>query len=387
MELRIANDIGNSTDKMYVDDTLIRQPTVIKRIPKIPDSTDADIQRNVANLLDELCIHVTSPSIKQPTLCLVGKRALHTADRIENMNIILGNKFQQDLSIIQTLAMISGRAVQLQTEKNGSLPKNIELKVTMATAIPSSEYTSERARILENRFLDATHIVVVYVGSKEVHIKIEFDRVKVTQEGVAALYAILEGKDDMFSLFNKRYKDMKYTAKDFRDKKMLHADIGDGTTEYPFTSGLQPIPDACSGELRGVGHTTQDAIISLKEELGGHLRTNRQQFMSILNDESHHLNKEAIRHMDQSKYAQARSILEDIQAKYLNNAASEAEIIPVYGGGSIVFKKELYDDLVAFSMQVKAKVLWIPEKYAVDMNIEGLKILRDNVFFKKAVKA
>ena len=31
-------------------------------------------------------------------------------------------------------------------------------------------------------------------------------------------------------------------------QKILHADIGDGTSEYIFSKGLNPVPDACWGE-------------------------------------------------------------------------------------------------------------------------------------------
>lgn len=165
-------------------------------------------------------------------------------------------------------------------------------------------------------------------------------------------------------------------------KKILHVDIGDGTTEYVYTVGLNPVIDACSGERRGVGHATEEAKELLKDEVGGHLNINRQQFISILRDPSHNLYDLTVRFMEEARYAQAQKILEDIQEKYMEKTAGQVDFIAVYGGGSVQFKDDLYDELIDFANQVRCKVLWIPENFAVDMNVKGMQVLNDKVLFK-----
>lgn len=63
-------------------------------------------------------------------------------------------------------------------------------------------------------------------------------------------------------------------------------------------------------------------------------------------------------------------------------AQGNVDLFAVYGGGSIEFKDDLYDKLRAFAEQVGAKLLWIPEKYAIDLQVIGLNILNKNVFYK-----
>lgn len=384
MKLRVSNDIGNSETKMIIDEIAESQPSVIKRLIQKPSASDSNVEKNVINLLDQLMVHVTSNAIKRNGLFLVGKRANATADKVDNMNIKIGGKHKHDIPIVMTLAMVAAKAVQTEYSKTKELPTALDVTVTMTSAIPASEYTKEVAKMLEGRFTDHDHIVIVYVGEELVTIKLSFDKVKVTQEGIPPLFAILNGPEDMFEDFNKLYGEKyTYTADEFQDKKMLHLDIGDGTSEIIYTIGLNPVPDACTGHRRGVGHATEDAISLMKEALGGHLKINRQHFSQILKNESEDPERYeiAVKSMDEAKYIQAQAILEDVEEAFVENTASQAEIITVYGGGSIVFREDLYEELKDFAHAVKAKLLWIPEKYAVDMNRDGLEILNRDILF------
>ncbi|MYL43981.1 ParM/StbA family protein [Virgibacillus salexigens] len=383
MELKVASDIGNSETKMiFGENDLFRQPSVIKRLFNKPDITETDIERIVNNLLDELVANVSSNAIKRDGLYLIGKRANITADKVENINIKLGNKHKHDIPIITTLSMISARAIQLSYKENKHIPTNITLNVSMTSAIPASEYNTKKANLLQDRFLNDEHVVIVYVGEKAVTVKLTFERVKVLQEGVPALYALMESDKDILKYYNKQYK-KESTPKDFKNQKILHADIGDGTTEYIYTVGLNPVNDACSGERRGVGHATEEATKLLKDEVGGNLNINRQQFISILRDSTHKLHELADRFMQEARYLQSQLILEDIQEKYMANTAGNVDIIAVYGGGSIQFKDDLYEELVAFANEVHCEVLWIPMQYAVDMNVKGMQVLNNKVLFKQ----
>lgn len=382
MKLIVGNDIGNSATKTIVNGTLIKQPSVIKRLLKKPDFTEIDDRKNVINLLDELVVNVSSNAIRRDGLYFVGKRANVTADNVENINIKLGNKHKHDIPVIMTLSMLSARAVQLYYQEKSEVPSSLELDIDMITAIPASEFSKEKAEQLQNRFLDHEHIVTIYVGDKSVMVKLKFDFVRVTQEGVPALYAFLESDEEILSNYKKLYSD-DLIPKDLKDKKILHVDIGDGTTEYIYTTGLNPVLDACSGERRGVGHATEEATKLIKDEVGGYLNINRQQFISIHRDETHNLHVLANQFMREARYLQSNRILEDIEEKYTNNAAGNVDIIAVYGGGSIQFKPELYDSLLEFTETVKCKLLWVPENYAVDMNVNGMMVLIEKVFSKR----
>jgi plasmid segregation protein ParM len=240
---------------------------------------------------------------------------------------------------------------------------------------------------------------MVYVGDKTVTVKLNYQKVKVLQEGVPALYAILESDKGILRNFIKGYEydileDPKEDFESFfekasvtpqgllKDKRILHVDIGDGTTEYIYTKGMAPVPDACSGEKRGVGHATEQARNLLIDELNGQVRLNRQQYMQVMQDPTHTLYEDTNRFMEEARFSQALKIAEDVQEKFINNTSNGAQIIAVYGGGSIEFKKELYPELVSFASDVKIQILWIPKEYAVDLNVNGMQILNDRVLFK-----
>lgn len=381
MKLVVANDIGNSETKMIVNDTLIKQPSVVKRLLSKPNVMETNVEKNIANLLDELIVHVTSNAIKRSGLYFIGKRANMTADKVENMNIKLGNKSKHDIPVLMTLSMLAARSVQLAYQENQELPPSISVDVSMTTAIPASEYSADQARYLEGRFTSNDHVVIVYVGETPVTVTLHFQTVKVTQEGIPALYALLESENEILKNYNEHYK-KQAVPKDFANKRILHVDIGDGTTEYVYTVGINPVTDVCSGEKRGVGHATEEATQLLKEEVGGFLNLNRQQFMDIFRDPSHHLHDLAVRFMQEARYSQAQRILEDIQEKY-SDIAGNVDVIAVYGGGSIQFKEELYEELLDFANTVHCEVLWIPEKYAVDMNVNGLHVINEKILFKQ----
>lgn len=382
MYLTIANDIGNSETKMKVNDVLIKQPSVIKRLFQKPNVTETNDDKNVTNLLDELVVNITSNAIKRDGLYFVGKRANITADQVDNMSIVIGGKYKHDIPVIMTLSMISARAIQLHYQEKKEMPSIINLDLLMTTAIPSSEFSHDKAKQLEKRFLDNDHVVIVYVGEKAVTVKLNFEHVKVTQEGVPALFALLESDKEILKEYNQFYK-KNVQPRDFKDKKIFHVDIGDGTTEYIYTIGVNPVNDACSGERRGVGHATEEALKLLKDEVGGYLNINRQQFVNILRDHSHNLHGLAIQFMSEARYLQANKILEDILEKYKNKTAGNVDVIAVYGGGSIQFEEELKDELLEFAKEVHCEVLWIPEKYAVNMNVNGMQVLNDKIFSKQ----
>ena len=381
MKLVVANDIGNSETKMIVNDTLIKQPSVVKRLLSKPNVMETNVEKNIADLLDELIVHVTSNAIKRSGLYFIGKRANMTADKVENMNIKLGNKSKHDIPVLMTLSMLAARSVQLAYQENQELPPSISVDVSMTTAIPASEYSADQARYLEGRFTSNDHVVIVYVGETPVTVTLHFQTVKVTQEGIPALYALLESENEILKNYNEHYK-KQAVPKDFANKRILHVDIGDGTTEYIYTVGMNPVTDVCSGEKRGVGHATEEATQLLKEEVGGFLNLNRQQFMDIFRDPSHHLHDLAVRFMQEARYSQAQRILEDIQEKY-SDIAGNVDVIAVYGGGSIQFKEELYEELLDFANTVHCEVLWIPKKYAVDMNVNGLHVINEKILFKQ----
>ncbi|MED4455619.1 ParM/StbA family protein [Metabacillus fastidiosus] len=389
MKVILANDIGN--DKMKILEPgmkdVVKIPSAYKRLMKTPPCYENDVNKNVANLIDQLLVHITSTAIKRDGTYIVGERAIQTTEEVSNMNIVSHEKHTAQLPLINTLAYVAARAVQKDFKENGSLSTNLDVDVMMSSAIPASQHTVDTAKVLEDRFMNGEHLVVVYVGAEKVTVKLKFKKVKVTKEGIPALYAIFEAPEDMFKEFAKEYKISDVKGKYFADKKIMHTDIGSGTTEYIYSIGVNARPEQCTGSRLGVGHAVAKAIELMKDERPG-LSINRQQFAKYIEQPEQYskdyiLAKECL---EEARINQVDFILEDVETKYISTLSSEPEIIACYGGGSIEFKADMYQDLKEFADSVNAKVLWIPAKYAVDMNVRGLAILNKNIWFKEEYK-
>lgn len=397
MNMKVAADIGNSTTKMIAEDELFSQPSVIRRLMKNPQVTETDLKKNVTNLDENLTVHITSAAIKGTAngLYVIGRKAITTdLDKVQNMNIKLGNKHKHDLPVIMILSMIARKIIKDEFDEKGELAESYSATCELSSAIPASEFSFEKAEILEERFAKHKHTVIVHLGENLVTVVLNFKKAKVTQEGVPAIFALLSEDETILEEFNNLYKkkdeddliqDNEEITKpsDLKKMKIFHVDIGDGTTEYIYTNGVNPILDACSGEKRGVGHATEEATVLLNENLNGLMKINRQSFMSIVADDTHNLHVEAKGALDIAKGSQANFILEDTIEKVSNKTGNNVDVVVVYGGGSIQFREYLFKDLKEFADQIKTKLLWIPEKYAVDLNVRGLDILNRKVFFRK----
>lgn len=378
MIVNVEADLGNSNLKIYVNDTYEVVPNVFQRSYGSVDNFDTNDEKNVLNLLDDLYVHVTSPAIERNGSFMIGNRALQKGQRIKSMNIQVGNKHEEDLPIVNVLSVISAKMVQEEFKKTRKLPDILNLKVNLITALPASQHTPKTSKILTERFKEHKHVVIVHVGGKSVTVQLEFDKVRTTKEGATSLYAITEGPKEMFEDFMKLYKNKlngeEITGDFFKDKKILHSDIGDGTTEYIYTKGLNPVLDSCKGERRGIGHATEEAARLLNKAKGTSFK--RQQFVNIILDETDKYHEEASEYLYETRYEQAELITEDIREKYISETGGEAEIVVIYGGGSIALREELYQKILNFCEQTDLMLFYVPEKYAIDLNVVGMNNLR-----------
>lgn len=384
--MRTVADIGNSELKMMINGELIKQQNVNKRIFGRVKSKEGSLQHSVTNLMNDIHVHVTSNAIERDGKFYVGYRAAHSNGKPDALDIELGDKHKRDLPVVNVLSVMASKAVQTVYNEGEELPKNIEIPASLILAIPASEYEPSKARFLESRFKDNEHVVIVYVGEEKVTVQITFEVVKVTREGVPALYAIFEGESDMFTDFCELYKLENIDGQYFKDKKVLHADIGDGTTEYIYSNGLNPVPDACWGEKRGIGHAIEGAIKLLQEDYKGGVDINRQQFSELVTDSDDKKHDKAVEFLEETRYMQAQGIYNDIEKSYIYKTASKAEVLAVYGGGSIALKGDLYKKLLAFCKVNDIQLLWIPEKYATEMNVKGMEILSEKLLSKVSQK-
>lgn len=373
MNLCVGMDIGNAKTEMAFENgkelCLVRQPSIISHLPRTPESNDLPLEQLMNNILNNLIVNISSPSIKKNGDYYVGKKAMQHDGIKTNMMISLGGKATHDLPIITSLSLMAASALKIHYEKTGNLPDDsLSLEVKMATAIPSSEYSRQNAKLLEDRFANK-HIVTLYVGEYQVLVSIKIIECKVTEEGRTAMLSFLNSDSNILRDFNEYYHENK-KPKDFMNSRTLHIDIGDGTSEFVVIEGVNPVQGLSKGKRLGVGHASDLAIKLLREHINISDKFTRQQLQEWLTKENEK-GQLAKSLMKEATYGQAQSILEEIELSYQELASSDVDYIFVHGGGSITFKKDLMDELMIFSKNNHFQIVWIPEEYATTMNSRG----------------
>ncbi|MGR5970701.1 hypothetical protein ACT7C1_32955 [Bacillus paranthracis] len=201
----------------------------------------------IPNLLENLNVSIISGAVSSPGMYFIGDKALKSSDSPNNLDIDVLKKYEQELPVINTSSFLAGYAVQEVFKKSGSLPNRIDLTVEMETCLPASEWTIENAEQFEKKYIDHIHTITVHVDAIDVVVNVNFEKVDVLQEGVSALFALINEIDEkgivgyrssnMFTEFQKTYQLEEITGEYFESKRIQHADIGDGTTEFPLTEG------------------------------------------------------------------------------------------------------------------------------------------------------
>ncbi len=384
MEMCIGSDIGNAkTEIAFMGDSALefyRQPSVISYLTSKPEASDNDEEYVMKHLLDNLSVSVFSDGLHTDGVYFVGNKALTTPENIRNMPIGIGAKSENDIPLITTLSMLSALGLQKYYREKSEIPSTLTLKIKMGTAIPSSEYTKVSAKRLEDRFT-GRHTVNMFLGESTTMVNLEVTHCKVTEEGKTAMLAFANSDSSILKDYNDTYG-KKLTPKDFSEAQALHADIGDGTSEIIYTDGYNPVPGGSRGVRVGVGHATENAIELYKKELGNNTgEITRQHFMKTLNGKTEK-SKIAREKMKLATIGQSIKILEKIQECFGTVTSSNADYFFVHGGGSIVFKDDMYELLKKFASDVKSEVVWIPEEYATQMNSKGTYHLAKLMFCK-----
>lgn len=397
LRVSIGNDIGNSEQAIYIDGKLIQQPSVFASAVTIPWSDDeTDVPKNLKNIYDNLVVSIISPAVTTGTY-LIGRHAL----KIEGENVsslyVKGNNAKSDQLVpyIITFGTIAGRAVEL-INAQGELPESIDVIADQAIALPVKQHGPKNVETLQQKFMEGTHIVSVHLGlTKKVDVKIRFEYTHVLKEGTPPIFALQMDRDsnwrtgeyrlekdeqstnDLFIDFANTYELGDIDGSYLEGKNILHLDLGDGTTDLPFTRGDEVDSDLCHGVNHGVGHAIVEAVGDLLN-LAPHAfnSISRQQYSDILKSEFSNRKhkflpeaKQAFRpHLDN----QVNQIIQHTADQVLKIGPNEIDIIAAYGGGSILMKESIFGKLKNIADHSRIQLFYVPAKYAVTLNAEGL---------------
>jgi len=372
----VGNDNGNSEHDMIVDGRLIQQPNVNCTVDSLPWSEEQSPEGFIKNLQEQLVVTIDSPATR-PGMYYIGKFALESGEILDNLQIGIDLKSEMDLPVINTLAQISAVAVQKAYEEEKKVPEQITIEVDMATALPVTQHTDENAARFEKRFMSGTHHVTVHLGIHRVAVKIVFAFAKVVPEATPVIFTLQKDSEgnwregDIFDEFIETYGiEKKFNGSFFKDKRILHVDIGDGSTEYPITEGNKFLRQFVHGSHHGIGYAIEDALDDFNRQI--HLPESPRQFFSdVIKNPKHKYYARALKTLKRPLETQARQIIQNVK-RQLTKARNEIDVICVYGGGSIIMQSILNPLLKELCDEREMKLFYVPEQYAVKLNAMGL---------------
>lgn len=372
----VGNDNGNSEHDLVIDGRLIRQPNVNCRVDGLPWREEQAPEGFVANLQDQLVVTVDSPAAR-PGMYYVGKFALESGEIIDNLQIGIDSKSDMDLPIVNTLAQIAAVAVQKAYEDEKTIPSQIDVEADMVTALPVTQHTDETAARFERRFTSGAHHVTVHLGLHRVAIRITFPFAKAVPEATPVIFTLQKDasgnwrEGNIFEDFAAEYGiGKKFNGSFFKDKRILHVDIGDGSTEYPITEGNRFLRQFVHGSHHGAGYAIEEALPEFNRLI--HLPDSPRQFFSdVIKNPNHKYHARALQTLRRPLESQVKQIVQHVK-RQLTKARNEIDVICVYGGGSILMRTALYPLLKELCDEREIKLLYIPSDYAVELNATGL---------------
>ncbi|MED4284947.1 ParM/StbA family protein [Priestia megaterium] len=377
VDLRLATDLGNSEVALMESGELTLQPSTVVKVSKNPFYEDLVVADAVKDIYQQLAVSITSPALQVPALYLIGDFATESSGYYTNTILGATKKHTSDVPVVMALGMIAAKAVQKAYEKDPNLNEEIRVTVDMATGLPVREFSKESAFAFSQRFMKGNHIVKVLLGvEKQVTVDIDFDYVEVFPEAVPVAFSLVYNsenkfrKGEIFKEFQEAYGYNPFNGEYFADKRALHIDVGDGTTEFPITDGFKPNQKLAQGTNNGIGHAAENILDEYANAIFV-TSVQRQDISKVLKQKTHKYHSVAMDLIQVELEKQAQEIMRKARQQ-LDAVQNNIDIIVVYGGGSILLKPYLYDLLAELCEQRRIQLFYVPETNASTLYVEGL---------------
>lgn len=374
LNLHVAMDNGNSEQDMFFNGVPVAGPNVYARVQSLPNLDEVDPKKVMGDIHNNLIAEV------EDQLYYIGAYALDSNQHCRSIQVGVDNdKVSSSIVFINTLAHTAAEAVSLASQSKDKAVRKafdegtVNAEVDMATAIPVSYYTAEAAHTLEDKFTEKTHSVKVYVGPISYTVTLTYSFVKVIPEGVTAAHAFLAEPE--------RYFGKGVTSETLQDARILHVAIGEGTTEFPITTGVGFDPNFISGTDNGNGHAIKRVLDPFKKNFG--LRSiTRQDFSRYIREDSHKYHNAAMDYLMPALEDEAVDILAKAE-QVIAEANNEIDAVAVYGGGSILMKEFLRPRLEAYCRRARIQLIYIEDPTeAVFLEAEGLNAFLNSGLFQ-----
>lgn len=355
---KVGSDNGNSEQKIKINGNFIQQPNVYARVNKLPNLDELNPDYVIKNIHDNLIVTIETDSINNGVAAtyFVGTYAAQSGKNIRNIEVgAVNSKLNSEVPIINTLAQIAAYATKEAYLKDNKID-NIEVEIDMTTGLPVNQYNKENARLFADRFI-GKHKVTVFVANDKIEVKLNFEYVKVLPEGTATV----------FYLQNNKIPELEY---DFKNKKIQHVAIGEGTTEYPMTNNISFNPLFITGSNNGVGHAINNVLLDFMKQKSLQKFT-RQDFSNVLKNKNHKYNAAAEEIIEAELEDQAFTIA-DFTKQEIAKANNDIDYVLVYGGGSILMRNYLEKELQRYLVNTGIELVYVPQNIAVEIEALGM---------------
>jgi len=387
--IKIAIDSGNSETAFIESGELIRQPSTVVEEYDIPFYEDLNLPDAVENIYKHLVVSIDSPALERFSTYFIGEYAIESQGYYSNTELGQTAKHTSEVPVQMALGLVAARVLQKAYKEGMDVTqKEINATINLTTGLPVREYNSESAAHFANRFMKGFHYVTIHLGKEQkVRVKLDFEFVKVFPEAVPVVFSLVFNPDNkarkgsIFKEFQEKYGYNPFDGKHFAGKRILHIDIGDGTTEFPITEGFNPDHRNAKGENYGIGHAVEN-ILEDYAKLVKIDSAQRQDVSRVLKDKTHKFHGRAMNLVKLQLRKQADQIMR-YALRQLNTVQNNIDVIVVYGGGSILLKPYLYNILEEKCEEREIELFYVPEENASTLFVEGLNNTFYNGLFNK----
>lgn len=396
--IKVANDLGYGSLKASINGKDYVIPSVIAQesVQNIPAAVEFDNKQSMdnymANFLDLMDVSVSSSIVKQQGRYLIGKAAIKSGLQTQTFDINdYSGKSESDLSAILSLSLIAGQRVQTAYANGEDLNETLKANVNYVTSLPVSEVNKANVKDLyRDKFLKNSHTVTFHNFKNPINVTITFNKVYVGVEGEVAQMYIVAGNDkellagmkkDYETNYPKLSKELPFEEVN-KSKSRVNIDVGAGTTDITVIIDGKAVASLSISVPRGFGSVLEDAIDDL--QLNNYSFESRDQLQQYLLEP---MTPVRARRRERVKEIVKRSeepLVDRIVAEFsraIRRAGADIEVVNVNGGGSIPLmgsqlRAQLMEKLRSFSGGYDdVPVIWVPEKEASTVNLNGLKMI------------
>lgn len=382
INLVVGNDNGNSEHDLVINGEVIQNPNVISEENEIPNLEELDHMNAVENIHERLLV-----TIQEPTSLLghyyIGSYAVNSDRFLENIDIGTDNaKSSSNIPIINTVSHLAAYAVRKMYEE-GKVEDDVYVTADMTTALPATQYSKKDAKSFADKFMyikgneengKQIYELTIALPGRNHKVKVEFDFVMVVSEGVPGAFSLENENEHSLEALKEYYEDYdeKFDFDGFRKKHSLMLSIGAGTTERPLICDrmFDSTRIKYVGSNNGVDHAIEDILT--KFQMDNMLKDfTRQDFSEALKDSGHRYHGKALKAVQIPLKKQASQIMRLVKMEF-ETYKNNIDYVVVFGGGSILMKKHLKEQLMNYCKERDCKVVYITKEAAVIFEAWGL---------------